>query len=119
MLSLVRTAEVWDNGGLLAGPTSPGSFSPVLWRCLIGTSSHCMLPSLVFSMFISLARHLCTLPHALCSFFSVRGKHNMTISKGARHVSISLLVRNHGLFLCESQRASPSEDWSVVFPLSF
>ena len=51
--SLVRTPEVWNNGGPLAGPTSPGSFSPVVWRCLSGTSSHCMLPSLVFSMFIS------------------------------------------------------------------
>ena len=74
MPSLVRTPEVWNNGGLFAGPTVPGSFSPVLWRCLSGTSSYCMLPSLVFAMFISLARHFCTLPNTLCSCFSVREK---------------------------------------------
>ena len=91
--SVVGTPELWNNGGLPAGPTSPGSFSPVLWRCLSGSSSHCMLPSLVFSMFISLARHLCTLLNALCSYFSVRKKTNYdSSSKAPRHASSSLLV---------------------------
>ena len=87
MPSLVRTPEVWNNGGLLSGPTSPGSFSLVVWRCLSVTSSHCMLPSLVFSMFISLARHLCTLPNTLCSCFSVRKNHNMTLFQKHRDMS--------------------------------
>lgn len=85
--SLVSTPEVWNNGGLLAGPTIPGNFSPVLWRCLGGTGSYCMLPSLVSSMFISLARHLCTLPNTLCSCFSVREKSIIRLYRKHRDMS--------------------------------